>query len=219
MHRLINKLFPRVAPLLAAITLSACTTLGPDYQEPEVAWLNNWRPGLHGLASGDATGGADELAFWWGLFGDAALNELVAVARAQNPSLRIAGIRILESRARLGIAGSNLYPQVQQADSAVSYVNTQRYGGALPDDNQSLASYQAGFSVAWELDFWGRFRRGIESADAAFSRTRSAPTRRRRRSCSCRIRRRHGFAVAYPRAWSDQSRHRRRRSANRRGCR
>jgi NodT family efflux transporter outer membrane factor (OMF) lipoprotein len=158
----------RIALALAAVSAGACTMLGPDYQEPEVAWLNNWRPGLHGLASGDATGGADELAFWWELFGNPKLNELVALVRKENPSLRIAGLRILESRARLGVAGSGLYPQVQQADSAVSYVNTQRYGGALPDDNQSLASYQAGFSVAWELDFWGRFRRGIESADAAF---------------------------------------------------
>jgi len=57
---------------------------------------------------------------------------------------------------------------VQQLVGAVDYVNTQQRGGDLPSDNQSFGSYQAGFNLGWELDFWGRFRRGIESADAAF---------------------------------------------------
>ncbi len=102
------------------------------------------------------------------MFNDPVLNRLIESARQDNLSLRIAGLRILESRAQLGIADSSLYPQVQQVNGAIDRVNTRQHGGALPNDDQSLASYQAGFNLAWELDFWGRFRRGIESADAAF---------------------------------------------------
>ena len=47
-------------------------------------------------------------------------------------------------------------------------MNTRRHGGALSEDSDSLVSYQLGFNMGWELDFWGRFKRGIESADAAF---------------------------------------------------
>jgi NodT family efflux transporter outer membrane factor (OMF) lipoprotein len=57
---------------------------------------------------------------------------------------------------------------VQQIGGAVNYVNSRQRGGDLPADDQSFGNYQAGFNLAWELDFWGRFRRGIESADAAF---------------------------------------------------
>lgn len=156
------------ALLVSAIGLSACTTLGPDYQRPDVAWLEEWQTSLYGqLADADRQAFSD-LRFWWHLFDDPALNQLVEAARQANPSLRIAGLRILESRAQLGIAGSALYPQVKQLGSAVSYVNTRRRGGALPNNDEDFVSYQAGFNLGWELDFWGRFQRGVESADAAF---------------------------------------------------
>lgn len=146
--------------------LNACTTLGPDFEEPEVAWLKDWHSDLYGQI-GNAEQQTDvELRFWWRLFNDPVLNGLIETARRENPSLRIAGLRILESRAVLGIAGGNLYPQLQLG-SAVNYVNEQQRGGQA-DDQQSLTSYQATFDFGWELDFWGRFRRGIESADAAF---------------------------------------------------
>lgn len=115
----------------------------------------------------DDTSEADH-RFWWRQFNDPVLNGLIETAREENPSLRIAGLRILESRAQLGIAGSALYPQLQQGSGAVTYVNNRFHGGNSPDDSQSFVGYQTGFNIGWELDFWGRFRRGIESADAAF---------------------------------------------------
>ena len=165
MHRLINKLFPRVAPLLAAITLSACTTLGPDYQEPEVKWLQDWQPSLFQLPN---THRAVDLRFWWQMFDDPALNQLIDSAQRANLPLRIAGLRVLESGAALGIASSSLYPQLQQVAGAIAYVNSQEFGGSTPAGDQSLGTYNLGFNLAWELDFWGRFKRAIESANAAF---------------------------------------------------
>jgi len=150
------------------LALNGCTTLGPDYQEPEVGWLDEWETALYGQMGTPEAQSEIDLRFWWRLFDDPALNQLIELAKQENPSLRIAGLRILESRAQLGIAGSTLYPQVQQLGGAVDYVNTRQNGGGLPDDNQSFVDYQVGFNLGWELDFWGRFRRGIESADAAF---------------------------------------------------
>jgi NodT family efflux transporter outer membrane factor (OMF) lipoprotein len=133
-----------------------------------VTWLDDWQTTLYGQADTPQQQAEADLRFWWRLFDDPALNHLIEEAREANPSLRIAGLRILESRAQLGIARSNLYPQNQQLGGAIDYVNTQRRGGNLPDDNSDFASYQAGFNLGWELDFWGRFKRGIESADATF---------------------------------------------------
>jgi NodT family efflux transporter outer membrane factor (OMF) lipoprotein len=73
-------------------------------------------------------------------------------------------LRILEARAQLGIAGSTLYPQVQQVSAQALEVGQDTRAA----ESTSHASYGAAFDVAWELDFWGRFRRGIEAADAAY---------------------------------------------------
>jgi NodT family efflux transporter outer membrane factor (OMF) lipoprotein len=150
------------------LTLAACTTLGPDYQEPDVSWLKDWQPSAYGTTDDHAAQKQVDLRFWWQLFNDPALNQLIAVARQENLQLRIAGLRIFESMALLGIAGSKLYPQVQQIGGAVNYVNNQFHGGNAPPGDQSFGAYNIGFNLGWELDFWGRFKRGIESADAAF---------------------------------------------------
>ena len=160
--------FPtRLAALAAAGLLAACTTLGPDYQEPEVAWLADWQTDLYGQLRDPQRQSDVDLSFWWQVFDDATLNGLIETARRENPDLQIAGLRILESRAQLGIAGSNLYPQLQQVNGAATYIDSRQSGGAVDNDNSSTA-YQAGFDIGWELDFWGRFQRGVESADAAF---------------------------------------------------
>ncbi|MCP3866829.1 MAG: efflux transporter outer membrane subunit [Gammaproteobacteria bacterium] len=156
------------ALLCAGLTLNACTTLGPDYQEPEVHWIEDWKTVLHGRPGEPEELSEADLRFWWEVFDDPALNQLIERARSESPTLRIAGLRILESRAQLGIAASTLYPQQQQIGGGIGYIYNKQYGGDLPRDNQSFVGYQAGFNLGWELDFWGRFKRGIESADAAF---------------------------------------------------
>lgn len=150
----------------AILALSACATLGPDYRQPETPWLAQWQASTFPQAAKADGQDEAELKFWWRRFNDPVLNRLIEIIKRENLSLRIAGLRILESRALLGIAGSALYPQVQQASGALDYVNTQQSGGG--SSSQSQVNYQLGLSMAWELDFWGRFRRAIESADAGF---------------------------------------------------
>lgn len=153
--------------LVQMLALSGCVTVGPDFEEPDVAWLSEWQTDLYGQIGQPEQQAQSDLRFWTQLFNDPVLNGLIETARRENPSLQIAGLRILESRALLGIAGSGRYPQLQRATGGVAYVNEQQSGGAAPRD-RSFTSYDAGFELGWELDFWGRFRRSIESANAAY---------------------------------------------------
>ncbi len=88
----------------------------------------------------------------------------MAEAQRQNYDVRTAGLRILEARAQLGIAGSGLYPQLQQFNGDLLRNGRAQSEGS--DDSQW--SYRTGFDIAWELDFWGKFRRGVEAADANY---------------------------------------------------
>lgn len=150
---------------IALVILAGCTRLGPDFESPRETWTDSWHsPSLDRLRQGQAP---DVDGQWWRQFGDPVLDRLVAAADTGNPGLRIAGLRVLEARAALGIAESGRYPQVQQASAGALYLDRNQSGGARPVDSK-LWQYNAGFDLAWELDFWGRFARAIESADAAY---------------------------------------------------
>jgi len=151
----------------AVLALQACTNLGPDYEEPEVAWLEQWQTDLYGQVNPAATE-QDDLQFWWQAFGDPLLNEFIEIARRENYNLRLAGLAVLESRAVLGIATGSQYPQVQQASGSWARVDRWQTEGRNSGDHSDLNSYNLGFDIGWEMDFWGRWRRGVESADSAF---------------------------------------------------
>jgi len=157
--------------LIAVLLLTAgCAQVGPDYLRPETNVSENW------LEAGDQrvkTEGAD-YRNWWQVFKDPSLDRLIDTAYRENLNLRIAGVRVLEARAQLGIATGQLYPQTQQATGSVQK-NRESAGtpitgtGASPRRFGGLSSWQSqiGLTASWELDFWGKFRRAIESADAS----------------------------------------------------
>ncbi|RZU02415.1 efflux transporter outer membrane subunit [Rivibacter subsaxonicus] len=155
----------RMAVPAAVMVLGGCTTLGPEFSAPQVPWLQGWTGGAWRTLADEAPRGTqprdDE---WWRQFGDPVLDQLVAEAQRLNPGVRTAGLRIMESRAQLGIAGSGLYPQLQQLNAEALRV------GSRGSDGNGTGFWSGGlaFELAWELDFWGKFRRGIESADAAY---------------------------------------------------
>ena len=140
---------------------AGCMMVGPDYRRPAPPVAEGW-------IARDATGIAPEAAPigpWWETFGDPILSDLVAEAYRQNPSLQAAGVRVIEAQARRGIAIGTLFPQTQNAFGGYSrYLTSQNVELVFP--NRSFNDFLLGFDVGWELDFWGKFRRGIESADA-----------------------------------------------------
>jgi len=151
----------------AALALQACTTLGPDYEEPKVEWLDEWQTDLYGQAISTGTT-EEDLDFWWQAFNDPVLNGLIETSRQKNQTLQIAALAIVQSRALLGIATGSQYPQVQQLGGSWARTDSWTTEGNNSGNHSDLNSYNIGLNVGWELDFWGRYQRSIESADAAF---------------------------------------------------
>ena len=163
-------------PLLLGLSIGACTSLGPDFKKPAAPTPNQWSASDDArlTTSDPAPAEAENYRTWWQVFNDAALDTLIKRAYEQNLTLRAAGLRVLEARAVLGIAIGNRYPQLQQVLGSASRQRLSRNGElatSLPpalagqlDNNFSV--YTLGFDVAWEADFWGKFRRDVESAAA-----------------------------------------------------
>jgi NodT family efflux transporter outer membrane factor (OMF) lipoprotein len=156
--------------VLVVLVLSGCGLpewarnggkVGPNYKVPPAEVAANWID----YQDPRVTSEEQDLSHWWGVFADPVLDSLITQAYEQNLSLRVAGERIVESRARRGIAVGNLFPQVQQAAGAYTANKvSSEVGNRAPQ--QWFSNWEAGFNVAWELDLWGRFRRSIEAADA-----------------------------------------------------
>lgn len=164
------KLRLRIWGLLAgsALATTACTTLGPDYQEPTTQWLAEWQPDLYGQLEAPASAVGTDIARWWTRFEDPALNALVTSALGENPGIQAAGLRVLEARAQLSGASALRLPQAQTFEASAAYLRQRRSDGLLPASDDSLGSYSASLGIGWELDFWGRFQRSVEAADAAY---------------------------------------------------
>jgi len=151
--------------LIGALWLSGCARVGPDFQPQHEAWTEHWStPALEQASEPLSQPDARQ---WWQVFADPTLEHLIAEADAHNAGVQIAGLRVMEARAQLGIAQSGRYPQAQVASGDLLYRDRRESGGQNPQ-RKSFWQYSAGFDVGWELDFWGRFSRAIESADAAW---------------------------------------------------
>jgi NodT family efflux transporter outer membrane factor (OMF) lipoprotein len=140
--------------------------VGPNYHKPPAPVADNWIEAADRRVRGEP----DDLSQWWKVFNDPVLDDLICTAYHQNLTLRQAGFRVLESRALLCITVGNLFPQTQNMTG--SY---QREAVSAETANRNAASvlrrffsqWNYGFNLAWEIDFWGRFRRAIESNSAA----------------------------------------------------
>jgi NodT family efflux transporter outer membrane factor (OMF) lipoprotein len=151
----------RTITFVAIFFASGCTMVGPDYQRPPAPLASDWIP-RNAKRIGPSS---DPIGPWWESFGDPVLTNLIVEAYRQNPSLQAAGVRVLEAQARRGIAIGTLFPQMQNAVGAYARNVASENLPVVPPE-RSFNQFLAGFDVAWELDVWGKFRRGIESSDA-----------------------------------------------------
>ena len=159
--------FDRPTRLLLTCTfcLGGCVRVGPDFQPQHEAWVESWSSTA--IEQTSETRRQPDVQQWWQVFEDPTLEHLMTEADAHNSGVQIAGLRVMEARAQRGIAQSGRYPQAQVASGEVLY-RDRRESGAQNPQSKSFWQYSAGFDVGWELDFWGRFSRAIESADAAW---------------------------------------------------
>lgn len=146
--------------LCSLIVLTSCLKVGPNFEPPEVPIPCAWNEIDDSHLSSDQS----ELFDWWRQFNDPCLENLIQLALAQNLPLKAAAFRILEARAALGIAIGEWFPQTQDLEgSAFRFGVGQNTPNSFALDRY-YTTYNLGLRVGWELDFWGRFRRGIESA-------------------------------------------------------
>jgi NodT family efflux transporter outer membrane factor (OMF) lipoprotein len=151
--------------LAVLLLVGGCMKVGPRFVKPEAQVNPAW---LEAGAYKQLTAKSGDYRDWWRAFNDPALNKLIDTAYRQNLPLQIAGVRVLGARAQLGVAVGSLYPQTQQATGAAEKIRLSQATpeGAGGQPNNYWRS-QLGLAASWELDFWGKFRRAVESADAS----------------------------------------------------
>jgi NodT family efflux transporter outer membrane factor (OMF) lipoprotein len=146
-------------PAALAAMLAGCM-VGPDYVRPAASTP----PAFRGAAGWKTAQPADAAprGEWWTAFGDAELSGLVAQVDISNQTVQAATAQVREARAAIQAARAGLFPAV--TGNAVALRSSRTSGTASP----SVAnSYNAALDLSWEIDLWGRVRRGVEASEAA----------------------------------------------------
>ena len=157
----------------AALCLSGCTSfsdyvhngfkVGPEYS----ARQGRGRAGWIDSADIRVRSHAADLSRWWCVFNDPVLNDLVYHAYCQNINLKEYGTRILQARYQLAIAKGEIFPQTQQATGGATHNQASTAtANAIPGTASVYNNVNLGFNLAWELDFWGLYRRQVLGAKA-----------------------------------------------------
>jgi outer membrane protein, multidrug efflux system len=146
--------------IVIAMTLLSGCKVGPNYHRPKVDIPASYRAADTQAGAPNAPSLGDEK--WWAVFQDPQLQQLIRTALAENYDVRIAAARVLQAQASLGITRADQFPTIS---AGVSGNNVR-----LPHSKQlptvETSAIAANLSLAWELDFWGKFRRSTEAARA-----------------------------------------------------
>src|SRR5271169_2829292 len=158
----------RIRQLLGLVLPLCCVgcLVGPDFSSPSAPVAEKWIEAAN--ASVDIRN--QEYRDWWKVFHDPVLDRLIEIAYNQNLTLVSAGTQVFEARAQLGVAIGEFYPQLQQGNGSVTYIRPSHADTTTFPSGVTRNFWRdaLGLTVNWELDFWGKFRRAIESADAAY---------------------------------------------------
>jgi NodT family efflux transporter outer membrane factor (OMF) lipoprotein len=155
-----------LSALALATSLSACS-VGPNVVIPDAPIGVKWRE----AGNPSVKTSRQDYRNWWTAFRDPTLNRLVEIAYDQNLTLMEAGARVLKARAVLGQAAGEVYPQTQQLNGTADYFRPSRTDATSNPSNTLSTQFwrvDLGAQATWELDLWGKFRHGVESADAAY---------------------------------------------------
>lgn len=151
----------RILALFTVVAFSNGCAVGPNYKRPAVSVPETYR-GLTPEEAGKSTSTSLGDEKWRDVFQDEQLRSLIRTALQQNYDVRIAASRILAAQAQLGITRADQFPSVA-AGATIGDTRTAR-SAFLPAFERSTGSVD--MSAAWELDFWGKYRRATEAARA-----------------------------------------------------
>ncbi len=157
----------RTALLATALALvGGCRAVGPDYVRPTVPMPGSFRdaPAVAPTA-GRAPASVPSLADlpWWQVFEDPALQGLLREGLAGNEDLRAALARVADARARVGVASSDGRPHV---DAELSGTRDRASRDLSSQGSRTTSTFRGALSASWEIDLFGRVRRGEEAAVA-----------------------------------------------------
>jgi NodT family efflux transporter outer membrane factor (OMF) lipoprotein len=152
----------------AALVLAGCA-VGPDYQRP-ASELPERFSGVEAEGYAGAPAAAEssnnEEARFWRSFGDPLLATLVEAALLGNQDVRTALARYEQARALLRQSRFDYLPTVTASGTAADSRASAGQLPGVPRAQRDGETYEAGIEAAWELDFFGRVRRGVESRRA-----------------------------------------------------
>ncbi len=143
--------------LVPIALLSACKTVGPDYERPQ-----QLVPSQYSESSDQAQSKVS--ATWWAVYQDQLLNDLVSKALQSNTDIKLAVARIEESDALAVEVGAATFPQVD-LNAGASRSRVTELGGN-PVTINPRNNFKAQLGTSFEIDFWGKLRRAKESARA-----------------------------------------------------
>jgi multidrug efflux system outer membrane protein len=144
-----------------------CRSVGPDYHGPPKSAVVN-APAANGSFVGSSDPAFSEEPApneWWRLYSSAQLDELVSAALVANIDLRMAQANLERSAALLREARAARQPTAEvNFDPSYQQLSSESYlhPGTVP----SSGLYDTGVSVSYELDLFGRLKRGVEAAVA-----------------------------------------------------
>lgn len=158
-----------VAPLLAALLLTACAT--PEFKQPAVETPTAFREsqvveGVDGARWKPAQPAeAQPRGQWWLAFNDPALTALIDEASANNANLSVAAARVKQARAIAGIAQADRVPQIGVGVQA-QRARPSALESGLPQGTpmQPVTSYSAQLSASYEVDLFGRVAANVAAA-------------------------------------------------------
>jgi NodT family efflux transporter outer membrane factor (OMF) lipoprotein len=154
----------RLAFLLLLLAGATACTVGPDYKQPVVSTPDAWEArAVKGVEEQESTAQT-----WWKTLDDPVLTDLLRRAQEANLDLEIAVARIAEARASYSIAGGDRYPEILGQGTAAAQQLSESSFGDLGLGGETIETYSLGVSLSWEIDVFGRVRRQVESANAAF---------------------------------------------------
>ena len=151
----------RLIALSLIMLLASGCAVGPNYKRPSVDVPGAYRGAVPQEARQPAAESLGDQK-WWELFQDQQLQDLIHTALQQNYDVRIAATRILQAQAQVGITRADQLPTISGGVEAVN----QRSARSKFFPAFETSSNQVDLSLAWELDFWGKYRRATESARA-----------------------------------------------------
>lgn len=149
-----------IVMVLSVAIFIGCAAVGPDYQRPEMALPADWKT-VDDPALLPHTG---LVQYWWSLFNDPLLDQLIQTAKDNNRDLLAAVARVEEARANLGIARGEHLPRLDGEGSAARQRSSDN--GLSPGIDDTV--YGAGVTAGWEIDLFGRIRRSVEAATADY---------------------------------------------------